>query len=108
MRKISFKISREIVQALAHLCAHSLQHRSGDNLFDYWLRDNVENLLLKLAKLRNKTARKFSISLNLTEIILVREITDIRILTAPEAPEVLFSKEYILTPALSFIVPTCS
>jgi hypothetical protein len=101
MRKISFKISREIVQALVHLCAQSLQHKSGDSLFDLWLRDNVEALLLKLAKFRNKSAKNFSLSLNFTEIILVREITDIRILSAPNAPEVLLSTEYILTPALS-------
>lgn len=105
MKKLSFKISREIVQALANLCAHALQHHSGDNLFDYWLRDNVEAMLLKLAKLRNKTAKNFTVSFNLTEIMLVREIKDIRILTTPHAPEVLFINQFILTPALSLLVP---
>lgn len=103
MRKISFKLSREIITALANICRASFGSKSGDNLFDAWLEDTLQSILLKLAKYRNRTSSSFSVSFTLVEIIAIREASDLFQLSSSSSDEPLLIQNYILSKALSLV-----
>jgi len=104
MKKISFKLTREVITALAALCKNNMNTKLGDTLFDAWIKDFCEAMMLRLARYRNKSAKVFALSFSLSELLFIRELTDLQRIATPTAPEVLFMDVYILTPALSVTV----
>ena len=78
-------------------------YKTGDRLFDSWFADSITELLLKFAKLRNRSSQFFTVSFKLEELILIRELTDLHKQLYPTSYESIVLQEYIINPVLALV-----
>jgi len=104
MKKFSFKISRETISALALVCSSGINVNTPDSFYNFWLKDTLQELLLKLARYRNKAAKAFKITFNLPELLAIREALEILQQLQPATYESLLVNTEIIQPLNKLVV----
>lgn len=94
MKKISFRIERKIIDALAHVAQTHMSKKIGDALFDTWFYEVCSELLLKLATYRNRKSKFVKISFSLEQCLVIRELHELHTALFPQSLETLLVREY--------------
>lgn len=103
MKKIYFTLDRQIITALVNICRTYVNLSTEDTFYNLFVRETLTDLLLRLARYRNRTQKKIKLSFALGELIVIREITDLHRTKYPDSYEVIMLDNYLLNslPSLS-------
>lgn len=103
MKKISLKLHRDIITAIVNVCRAYHANTTGDRLFDLFWSETITELLLKFAKLRNRSSAFITVNFKLDELIILRELHELNAQINPAGYETIVLQEYVINPVLRLV-----